>query len=452
MSNSKASADNNWERICSNLKNLLETVLYDTWISPLKLAKYDENDGILYLVTSDDFKKAQLEKRYLSLILEQAVEIFDDLAEIVFLLPEEATGISDSETMPEVRSFGTDNHINPMKTFDTFIEGDNSRFAYAAALSVAESAQKPHQGYNPLFIYGGSGLGKSHLMQAIANFVMNHYPKLRILYISSETFTNEFVNASMSKNMNAFKAKYRNIDMLMIDDIQFIEQKDKTIEEVFHTYTTLYEMGKPLVFTSDRPPKDLLGLDDRLKSRLASGLIVNLQPPAFEIKVAILRNKAILEGIELTDGLIEVIDIIAEKIKTNVREMEGAFNRVVAYSVLCNQPVSKSIAKQALRDIISSADVLPTAESIKKVVSKYYDVKISDLESSRRARNFSTPRQVAMYLCREMTEMSLPKIGGSFNRDHTTVMHACDKIKNNMFTSEDFSVVIKELEETIRSI
>jgi chromosomal replication initiator protein len=426
-------------------------VLYDLWISPLQLVKYDEPDGVLYLIASDDFKKAQLEKRYATLIMEQAEDIFTGIHEIVFLLPDEA-GVFIGETAQTNSYFGVDNLINPMKTFDTFIEGDNSRFAYTAALSVAENAEKPHPGYNPLFIYGGSGLGKSHLMQAIANFVMRHYPKLKILYVSSETFVDEFVNASRNKNMNSFKAKYRNIDMLMIDDIQFIEQKDKTIEEVFHTYTTLYGMGKQLVFTSDRPPKELLGLDDRLKSRLANGLIVNLQPPAFEIKVAILRNMAILEGIELTDGLLEVIDIIADKVKTNVREMEGAFHRVVAYSVLCNKEVSKAIAKQALHDIISSEDVMPTAESIKKVVSKYYNVKVSDLESSRRARNFSAPRQVAMYLCREMTDMSLPKIGGSFNRDHTTVMHAHDKVKTEIITSDDFSAVIKELEEKIRSI
>jgi chromosomal replication initiator protein len=451
VSDSLAIAEKNWEQVNSNLKNLLEPVLYDTWISPLKLVKYNEKDGILYLVATDDFKKAQLEKRYVSLILEEAKDFFDEIDDIIFLLPDAAAHITGGDE--PVNPFdGTDNLISPMKTFDTFIEGDNSRFAYTAALSVAESAKKPNQGYNPLFIYGGSGLGKSHLMQAIANFVIGHYPKLKILYIASETFVEEFVTANRNKNMNSFKAKYRNIDMLMIDDIQFIEQKDKTIEEVFHTYTTLYGMGKQLVFTSDRPPKDLLGLDDRLKSRLASGLIVDLQPPAFEIKVAILRNKAVLEGIELSQGLLEVINIIAEKIKSNVREMEGAFNSIVAYSTLCGQPVSKAIAKQALSDIISAEDVMPTADSIKKVVSKYYDVKISDLESSRRARNYSVPRQIAMYLCREMTTMSLPMIGGSFNRDHTTVMHAYDKIKRDISDSEGFSVVIRELEETIRSI
>jgi chromosomal replication initiator protein len=455
LGNTQPFTEKKWGQLKSRLEQLHEYVIFNTWIKPLEFVQHDAPSGILYLQVPDDFKKSVLEDRYLFDIRQQAEEIHDGISKISLLLPDDVArlrGVTDGSDGAASRSdLSNENLVNPLKTFETFVEGDNSRFAYAAALNVAESAERPNQGFNPLFIYGDSGLGKTHLMNAITNFVFSHYPKLKVLYISSETFTNEFVSASMNKNMNAFKAKYRNIDMLMIDDIQFIEQKDKTIEEVFHTYNTLYGMGKQLVFSSDRPPRDLLGLDERLKGRLGSGLIVDLKPPAFEIKVAILRNKAKLENIELTDGLIEVIDIIADKVNTNVREMEGAFNRVVAFSTLSGQPVTKSMAKQALRDIISSGDIVPTIDSIKKEVARFYDIKVADMDSSNRARQISTPRQVAMYFCREMTSSSLPKIGTSFSRDHTTVMHAHQKIAATIRENPSFADTMVEIEENIRN-
>jgi chromosomal replication initiator protein len=252
--------------------------------------------------------------------------------------------------------------------------------------------------------------------------------------------------------MNAFKAKYRNIDVLMIDDIQFIESKTRTIEEVFWTYNTLYESGKQLIFSSDRPPKDLLGLDERLQSRLSSGLIADIQPPAFETKVAILKNKAILDNIPMTDGLNEVISLIAEKIKTNVREMEGAFNRVVAYSTLSGLPINKTMARSVLHDVITQQDVMPTPEAVKKIVAAYYNIKVSDIESSKKARTFSFPRQISMYLCKEMTNLSLKEIGSSFGgRDHTTVIYAHEKISSLKMSDGNIKEILLEIENAIRN-
>jgi len=449
-------SENTWKQICEKLNEHLEFVLYKTWIDPLKFLKYDSNSGILFLQAENDFKKTTLEDRYRHVILQQSSVFFKSIKNITFLLPDETGKFTKKDSAgsslksPD-EEIGDEETINPMKTFETFIEGDNSRFAYAAALNVAESAKKPSPRYNPLFIYGDSGLGKTHLMNAIANFVMSHSPKLKIIYVSSEKFTNEYITYSRNKKMNEFKSKYRHADVLMIDDIQFIEKKEKTEEEVFHTYEALYGMGNQLVFSSDRPPTDLFEIEDRLKSRLCSSFIVDLQPPAFEIKVAILHNKAILESIELTDGLKEVINLIAEKIKSDVRALEGAFDRVVGYSKLLAQPVTKSLARQVLNDVISAQDVKPTADSIKKAVSKHYGIKLSDLESSNRSRIFSTPRQVAMYLCREMTDLSFPSIGASYNRHYTTVMHAHEIITDQIKNNNDFAGVIGDIKSILEN-
>ena len=382
--------------------------------------------------------------------MNHTAEIFGEIKNVFFLTSAEAEkmfGVEEQKKTPAV-SWGDDNMLNPRYTFETFIAGDNNRYPKAAAMAVADD---PGKAYNPLFIYGDSGLGKTHLMHAVGHHVMTHSPRLTVLYVSSEMFTNEFVTATQNNKMNDFKAKYRNVDILMIDDIQFIVGRDKTIEEVFNTYNTLYNMGKQLVFSSDRPP-NTLDLDPRMTGRLASGLPVDLQPPSFEIKVAILRNKAELEGIPLTEGLQEVIDLIAEKIKTNVREMEGAFNRVVTFSKWEDQPVSKSMAKHILKDLVTQADIQPTADIIKKHVAKHFDIKLSEMESSKRDRTYSNPRQLAMYLCREMTDLSLPKIGESFGgRDHTTILHACKKIETLRSSSDAMNDIVKKLEDQIRN-
>jgi chromosomal replication initiator protein len=452
-------AEKKWLVVKENLKDFMEDVRYNAWVSGLEFIKFDEASGSLCLGVSTEIIRSQLESRYRDLIADRSKEVFKNLQTVLFLLPDESEQILEKgKTLASAHFYPDENMLNPRYTFDTFIVGENNRFAHNAALAVAEAAESPKTAYNPLFIYGGSGLGKTHLMCAIGHYIMEHSPKLKVLYVSSEMFTNDFVTATMgdyrsrSERMNAFKSKYRNTDVLMIDDIQFIEEKERTIEEVFHTYNTLYNTGKQLVFSSDRPPGELLGKDVRLQSRLSSGLIVDLQPPSFEIKVAILRKKALLENIPITDGLLEVIDVIAEKIKTNIREMEGAFNRVVAFSTLSGDAINKTMARHILRDIFSAKDIQPTPDAIKRVVASYYSIKVSDLESSKKARSFSFPRQIAMFLCREMTDISLPKIGEVFGkRDHTTVLHAFEKIKREKLSDEKLSLILRDLEDSIRN-
>jgi chromosomal replication initiator protein len=441
-----------------NLREFMEDVRYNAWVSGLELVKFDKPSGSLYLKVPTDIVRSQLESRYRDMIFDRTKEVFENLQNLFFLLPDEVDRMMKKGASFTGKDFYPDtNMLNPRYTFDTFIVGENNRFAHNAALFVAEAVEAPKTAYNPLFIYGDSGLGKTHLMCAIGHYVMEHSPKLKVLYVSSEMFTNDFVTATMgdyrtrNDRMNAFKSKYREVDILMIDDIQFIEEKERTIEEVFHTYNTLYNTGKQLVFSSDRPPSELLGKDVRLQTRLAAGLIADLKPPSFEIKVAILRKKAMIENIPVTDGLMEVIDVIADKIKTNIRELEGAFNRVVAFSTLNGDPINKTMARRILQDIFTAKDIQPTPESIKKKVSLHYGIKVSDMESSKKSREFSFPRQVAMYLCRETTDLSLPKIGDLFGkRNHTTVLHACEKIAAERLSDEHLDQVLKQLEDTIR--
>jgi chromosomal replication initiator protein len=445
---STADAKAAWKNIKKELRTWLEKVQYDSWFSDLRFVDFDGATGSLVVSTSNIMKKSQLENRYKSLLIERADDFLKGVKDVTILLEDEVNEILSGVNVGN-DLFTAENIPDPRYTFDTFVVGDNSRFAYGAALAVAENAEKPNLSYSPLFVYGDSGLGKTHLMHAIWHYVKDHYPNLKIVYISSEMFTDEFVKASQTNTFTAFKNKYRNLDLLMIDDIQFIEEKTKTVEEVFHTYNTLYNMGKQLVFSSDRPPKDL-NLEDRLKSRLSSGLPVNLQAPAFETKVAILRNKASLQNIPLTEGLLDVIDIIADKIKTNVREMEGALNRVAAFSTLNGEPINKAMAKNILKDIISAKDIQPTPEIIKKKVAKYYEIKPADIDSKKRARAFSVPRQIAMFLTRELTDLSLPQIGDSFGgKDHTTVLYACEKVAQQMGADGLYLNIVTELRDQI---
>jgi chromosomal replication initiator protein len=436
-----------WKGVKKELRSFLSKPQYEAWFSDLRIVTFDDATGSLVVSTSDTVKKSQLEDRYRSLIIEKAKDSIKGVGSVKILLESDVDyfigGACEEEPL-----FGAENIPDPRYTFDTFVVGDNSRFAYGAALAVAENAEKPNLTYSPLFIYGDSGLGKTHLMHAIWHHVKDNFPKLKVLYISSEMFTDEFVKASQSNTFAAFKNKYRHLDLLMIDDIQFIEGKTKTIEEVFHTYNTLYDMHKQLVFSSDRSHKDL-NLDDRLKYRLSSGLPVNLQAPAFETKVAILRNKAALQNIPLTDGLVEVIDIIADRIKTNVREMEGALNRVAAFSTLNGEPINKAMAKVVLKDIISAKDVQPTPDAIKKKVAKYYDIKPADIDSKKRARAYSVPRQTAMYITRELTDLSLHQIADAFFKDHTTVLYACEKVAKDISSDELYSNIVCELKDQI---
>lgn len=438
----------NWKKTLELLKPELTAVSFDTWVQPLTPIKIDEKENFLYLSLYNEMAKSILESRYISIIENAVKEAFGRKLKVVFVFPEEAQETQNSYFEGLGRNFTDELYLNPKYIFNTFVIGNNNRFAHAACLAVAES---PSKAYNPLFIYGGAGLGKTHLMHAIGHFILQQNPKSKVLYVSTEMFTNELIKAIREDKNVEFRNKYRSIDVLLIDDIQFIEKKDRTQEEIFHTFNTLYEANKQIIISSDRPPKEIATLEERLRSRFEWGLIADIQAPDYETRVAILRNKAELEGLETTDNLIEVIGVIAEKIQSNIRELEGAFIRVIAHATLTNQRINKDLAKEVLKDVFSSKDRLVTPELVKKHICKHFSIKQVDLESAKRSRNLAFPRQIAMYLCREMTELSLPKIGVAFgNRDHTTVLHACEKISKEMKLNESLNDIIKEIQAAIK--
>ena len=432
----------NWEKTLELLKPELTAVSYDTWVYPLTPVKIDHKENKLYLSLYNDMAKSILEGRYISVIENAVKEAFGKKLKVIFIYSEE------NQPNQEDMNFTDELYLNPKYIFNTFVIGNNNRFAHAASLAVAES---PSKAYNPLFIYGGAGLGKTHLMHAIGHYILQQNPRSKVLYVSSEMFTNELIKAIREDKNVEFRNKYRSIDVLLIDDIQFIEKKERTQEEIFHTFNTLYEANKQIIISSDRPPKEINTLEERLRSRFEWGLIADIQAPDYETRVAILRNKSELEGLETTDSLIEVIGVIAEKIQSNIRELEGAFIRVIAYANLTGQKINRELAKEVLKDVFSSKDRPITPDLIKKYICKHFNIKQSDIESSKRSRNLAFPRQIAMYMCRDMTDLSLPKIGEFFgNRDHTTVLHACDKISNEIKINESLRDVIKELEKSIK--
>jgi len=318
-----------------------------------------------------------------------------------------------------------DPRLNPKYTFDTFVSGSSNRFAHAASLAVAES---PARAYNPLFIYGESGLGKTHLLHAIGHYARNLYPGVRVRYVNSEEFTNDFINSIRDDKAGAFQRRYRNVDFLLIDDIQFLQGKEQTVEEFFHTFNTLHNSEKQVVITSDQPPKKLSGFADRMRSRFEWGLLTDVQPPDLETRIAILKRKAAQEGMTAPD---DTLELIASKITTNIRELEGALIRVTAFASLSGQPVSAELAAHVLKDIIPTGDAAAiTAGTIMTEVADYFRISVDDLCGTSRSRALVNARQVAMYLSRELTDMSLPQIGKEFGgRDHTTVMHAERKIR-----------------------
>ncbi len=337
--------------------------------------------------------------------------------------------------------------LNPKYTFDTFVVGSGNRFPHAAALAAAS---EPAAVYNPLFLYGGVGLGKTHLMQAIGHYVLKHHPHLHVVYVSSERFTNDLINALQTKSMVEFRQRYRSVDVLLIDDIHFVAGKESTQEEFFHTFNALYQANKQIVISSDRPPKEIPTLEDRLRSRFEWGLTADIQAPDIETRVAILRQKARNEGYSVPD---EVLDFIASHIQSNIRELEGALNRVIAFSSLHQRPLSVELATEALKEILPDTQPKPvTIQRIQEIVASHFGIKVADLKGKRRSRSVTVPRQIAMYLSRELTDASLPRIGEEFGgRDHTTVMHACEKIRKDSESDAAFRTTIQVLIDHIRS-
>jgi chromosomal replication initiator protein len=343
----------------------------------------------------------------------------------------------------------TDNdpHLNPKYTFESFVVGSGNRFAHAAALAVAES---PAEAYNPLFIYGGVGLGKTHLMQAIGHFIHQNDPKKKILYMTSENFTNQLISAIQMKKTYEFRERIRKVDILMVDDIQFIAGRESTQQEFFNTFNELHNDNKQIILTSDKPPKDIQRLEERLCSRFEWGLVADIQRPDVDTRVAILREKTTQENISVPD---DVLQLIAGKIDSNIRELEGCLTKLVAYSSLTREPISIELCEQALKDIFDQRRVKQiTAELIMQTVTDYYGLTMSDLTGPTRKREITVPRSIAMYLTREMTGMSLPQIGIVFGgRDHTTVLHSCKSVEANMTQNPDFKAVVDDIKQLVKN-
>lgn len=449
-----------WNDILKLIHSNVTEVSYKTWFLPLQPIEMNPENDTFIIACTDQMRMNLLTSHYMPVLEDSVSSICGSKYKVILKLmsedeiidaKEEISGLTKDIVKPlPSGTLKQEFFLNPKYNFDNFIVGPNNNYAHAVCLAVAET---PANVYNPVFIYGGSGLGKTHLMHAIGNFIQKKNPKMKVLYVSSEMFTSEFIDATRdakksNAKINALKRKYRMVDVLLIDDIQFIEGKEGTQNEFFHTFNTLYELEKQIVITSDRHPSKLTDLDDRLKSRFQWNIVADIQPPDFETRVAILRNKAEQQEVELDDVMLKIIDLIAEKVKFNIRELESALTRVIAFKVLINKnrKITVEEAKAQLPDIFDPRDVTITCETIKQTVCRKYNIKLSDMESSKRKREITRPRQIAMYLTRELTDMSLPKIGASFGgRDHTTVLHACDKITAEMKTNAALSEEIKSL-------
>ena len=431
------------------LKEETTEITYATWINPLEIKSF--NDNTVILIASTSFQKDTLESKYLDLITNTFNFITNKKCKVVIKLANEAI---EDETPENNNVFanntnlagsGLKSGLNPKYTFDTFVVGNNNRFAQAAAMGVAEN---PGSKWNPFFIFGGVGLGKTHLMHAIGNEVLKQNPNASILYISSESFTNQLINALRDQSMDKFRDKYRNIDVLLIDDIQFIAGKKSTQEEFFNTFNALYDAQKQIILSSDRPPREIDLLDDRIKSRLEWGITADIQSPDYETRLAILRKKIQLESIIIDD---EILSLIATKVDSNIRELEGIINKLIAKASLTETPITIEMAQKAIDDIRGETKVISSAY-IQDVVAKYYNISVNDLKGQKRSADVTFPRQIAMYLCRNVAQMSMPQIGRDFgNRDHSTVMHACDKIEKEIKSNETTKLIVESVKNLLLS-
>jgi len=442
-------AESLWNEVAGRLKGALNETTYRTWFAEAGGA--DLSDDAFVLGVPNDFTREWIEGHFLGLIGAAVRDVTGQ---------ERRVGLSVTERVPvdtpmpveaPKRSAGgpADSGMNPKYTFDLFVIGSSNRFAHAAALAVAEA---PAQAYNPLFIYGGTGLGKTHLMQAIAQYVAEHSSELSVRYVTSETFMNDFINSLRDKRIEGFKQRYRTYDLLLVDDVQFFEHKERIQEEFFHTFNSLYEAGSQIVMSSDRPPRDIATLEERLRSRFEWGLITDIQPPDLETRIAILRKKVKTDGIHVPDS--QVLSFIASRISTNIRELEGALTRVVAFSSLTGRSLSVELAEDVLKDVFPQGEAAEVSiRRIQELVSERFQLSMDELCGEKRSQNIVYPRQVAMYLSRELTDSSLPKIGKEFGgRDHTTVIHATSKIAR--LIREDRSVynLVQELTARVKQV
>ncbi len=435
-----------WEKSIIELKKQMTTPSFDTWISPIEPLCI--RDNALVLLAQNSIAKNTLINIYTTTVTNAVNKANEMSLTISFVDPNEAKDYRvEQDTFLNTSSTSSrDMQLNPKFTFDTFVIGNSNSFAHAAAKAVADN---PSSAYNPLFIYGGVGLGKTHLMHAIGNHIRSSKPKAKIIYVTSEAFMNEMILA-IQENKNAqFRNKYRSVDVLMVDDIQFISTRVGLQEEFFNTFNALHTNGRQVILSSDKPPMEMQTLEVRLRSRFEGGLIADIQPPDIETRAAILRKKVMSENISIDE---KVITFIAEKVNSNIRQLEGSLNRVIAYSNLTKRPIDITLADTALRDILPGFENRKiTIELIQQVVADYYSISLDSLLSQRRTMEITYPRQIAMYLCKEMTDSSLKSIGRSFGgRDHTTVISACRKIAADIEKDANLSVIMEDLQKRIK--
>ena len=440
-----------WDQCFSQLENTLSAQQLSTWIRPLQVV-FRNND--IQLLAPNQFVRDWVCEHFLTQI-QTILDSLDDNPPLVSVEigSEKLTDTENSgeSSRPDFNSSAAkpvqpkrSSTLNPNFTFDTFVQGNSNQLARAASMQVSVN---PGESYNPMLIYGGVGLGKTHLMHAIGNDLIKHNPDANVVYLHSERFVADMVKALQHNRINEFKAYYRTVDALLIDDIQFFAKKERSQEEFFHTFNALLEGQKQIIMTCDRYPKEVEGLEDRLKSRFGWGLPVAIEPPELETRVAILLSKASLSGIDLPN---EVAFFIAKRLPSNIRELEGALRRVIANASFTGKPITLDFAKEALRDLLALQAKLVTIDNIQKMVAEYYKIRIADLLSKKRSRSIARPRQMAMALCKELTNHSLPEIGDAFGgRDHTTVIHACRKIaelkEEELMIKEDFTNLLRTL-------
>ena len=441
-------------KIKDTLKGEVSSISYDTWISSLGIKSIDDNN--IVFTTLSEYQRDFIENRFKDLLFNTIKYITNKeyTFSVIDLSKKDKDGNEDGEegdiitdtssSVPESELESNHQTLNPKYTFDTFVVGNNNRFAHAAALAVGN---EPGKSYNPLFLYGGVGLGKTHLMQAIGNRIIEENRKANVLYVTSEKFTNQLVNSIKDNKTEMFRNKYRNIDVLLIDDIQFIAGKDRVQEEFFHTFNALREDGKQIIISSDTPPRDIQFLEDRLKSRFEWGLLADISCPDYETRLAILRKKAQDEKIIIDDA---ILSNIATNIDSNIRELEGVFNKIVARAALTHSPITMEHAELIINEFKLKSEKVISSDFIKETVAKYFSINKNDLASEKRSNDIAFPRQIAMFLCRDVANMSFPQIGKDFgDRDHSTVMHAYNKIKKEVRDKNNTKLIVESVKNIL---
>jgi len=437
-----------WDKGLSHIQEKVGQSIFELWFKPIKAKNF--RDGTITLEIPNRFYKEWIEDNYPDIIPEALKKVSNREFRIKYRLAETT---KDKDIKQRQKRLDTRQqrlaskgiYLNPKYTFDSFVVGPSNQFAHAAAMAVSDSLGKA---YNPLFIYGGVGLGKTHLINSIGNRIIDTHPEYSVIYVSAEQFTNEVVSAIRHDRMGEFKEKYRNTDLFLLDDVQFIAGKERTQDEFFHTFNALYEKQKQIVISSDRPPKEISAITDRLKSRFAMGLIADIQPPDVEMKVAILQKKAEAEKIQLDD---EVAYFLATKIKSNIRELEGSLIKLAAHSTLTGSTIDLAMAKRVLKEFLYDDDRPVTVDQIQKAVCEFYGIRLQDIKARKRTKEVAIPRQVAMYICKKLTELSLSDIGKAFGgKDHATVIYACRQTEEKMEKDESFRRIVENLMERLK--